>query len=181
LAEHKKRHVENPLAVFAAQLPLARLRGDQTFAVALVFCLTAVACVLFARGSLGSIEALVAFLSLLAFVWHVFTDVERRRKVRGSRATLSSMSKPRGHRDDLWYEHDYDPVVNGLYKNKSVHVIHVEGPLRSPLRAPHPDAAPGSLQDIPIDQDMATFTVEFTWPEDRGRVVVPFAEVTFPV
>jgi len=181
LAEHKKARRENPLTVFAAQLPLSRLKPDQTFAVALVFCLAVVACVLFARGSLGSIEALIAFVSFLIFVWLIFSHVNRRWDARVRRGTLSWLSRPPGHRGDLWFEHDYDPVVNGLYKNKSVHVIHVEGPLVSPLRAPHPDAAPGSLQDIPIDQKLATFTIEFTWPEDRGTAVVPFDEVTFPV
>jgi hypothetical protein len=90
------------------------------------------------------------------------------------------MPKPANVRDELWFEHDYDPVVNGLYQNKTVRVIHVEGPLSEPIRPPHPEAAPGTMQTIPIDQIKATFTVEFTWPEAEGRAIVPFNEVTFP-
>jgi len=40
-----------------------------------------------------------------------------------------------------------------------------------------PDA--GTMQDIPIDQGRATFTIEKQWP-GHGRAVVPFGEVTFP-
>jgi hypothetical protein len=91
------------------------------------------------------------------------------------------MPRPHGHAENLWYEYDYpaDPPTFGLYENMNVRVVHVEGPLTTPIRPPNPEAAPGTMQDIPIDQDKATFTVEKQWP-GRGQAVVPFREVTFP-
>lgn len=90
------------------------------------------------------------------------------------------MPRPSEHPENLWYEFDYpaDPPTFGLYRNMNVRVLHVEGPLTEPFRAPHPEAAPGTMQTIPIDQDKATFTIEKQWPE-QGREVVPFVDVTF--
>jgi hypothetical protein len=52
------------------------------------------------------------------------------------------------------------------------------GPLTEPIRPPFPEANPGTMQTIPIDQDKTTFVIELQWP-DSGRRVVPFHEVTF--
>lgn len=89
------------------------------------------------------------------------------------------MPKPDDLPPLLWYEHDYSGEVRGEYRRTFVRVLHVEGPLTQPLREPYPEALPGSMQDIPIDQSKATFTIEMLWPES-GRRVVPFREVSFP-
>lgn len=88
--------------------------------------------------------------------------------------------KPLDHPENLWHEYDYAQAapVGGLYENRHVRVLHVEGPLTESIRPPHPEAAPDSMQTIPVDQNRATFTIEKQWPE-QGSPSSRFAGLRF--